>query len=76
MVRVIIIVVRRYQNELQVDAIISLTFTVSLPPFMSGQTRWEVLLIMICNMNKPRWPVLQQMTWHAGLHVVDWPPIF
>ena len=58
--RVIIIgVVKLYQNELQADAIISLTFTVSLPPFVSGQTSREVLLIMNCNMNKPRWPVLQ-----------------
>jgi hypothetical protein len=77
MVRVIAIaVVKRYQNELQIDAIISLTFTASSPPFMSGQTSWEVLLIMICNMNKPRWPILQQITWHAALRVVDWPPIF
>jgi hypothetical protein len=56
---IIIAVVKRYQNELQADDIISLTFTVSLPPSVSGQTRKAVLLIMICNMNKPRWPLLQ-----------------
>jgi hypothetical protein len=56
---IIIAVVKRYQDKLQADAIISLTFTVSLPPFVSGQTSREVLLIMICNMNKPRWPVLE-----------------
>jgi hypothetical protein len=56
---IIIAVVKRYQNELHADAIISLTFNVSLPPFVSGQTSREVLLFMICNMNKPPWPVLQ-----------------
>jgi hypothetical protein len=44
---IIIAVVKRYQNELQAD-IISLTFTVSLAPFVSGQTGWELLLIMTC----------------------------
>jgi hypothetical protein len=56
---IIIALVKRYQNELQADAIISLTFTVSLPLFVSGQTSREMLLIMICKMNKPLWPVLQ-----------------
>jgi hypothetical protein len=56
---IIIALVKRYQNELQADVIISLTFTVSLLPFVSGQTSREMLLITICNMNKPRWPALQ-----------------
>jgi len=56
---IIIALVKRYQNELQADAIISSTFTVSLLLFVSGQTSREMLLIMICNINKPRWPVLQ-----------------
>jgi hypothetical protein len=73
---IIIAVVKRYQNELQAD-IISLTFTVSLPPFVSGQTSWELLPIMTRNMNKPRWPVLLQTTFHARIqvHFVNWPPV-
>lgn len=47
-------VVRRYQNELQADAVISLV------SFVSSQSRWQVLPIITCDMNKPRWPVLQQ----------------
>jgi hypothetical protein len=46
--KIIIAAVKSYQNELQADAIIS------LPPFVSGQTSWEVLLITTCIMNKPR----------------------